>query len=129
NESFARRMHEFLKIQVPRERWVIVDRIGWHGNEFVLPNSPAETSDGTLLRVEPANPEHYTRYGCKGTLEDWKQGVASLAAYSSRLTLALSSAFAAPVLRFVDVEPGGFHLSGESSKGKTTCLLAATSVS
>jgi putative DNA primase/helicase len=129
DDSLARRMHEFLKQQEPFERWEIVDRIGWHGNEFVLPNSPANTTDGTLLRFEPANPEHYARYGCKGTLEGWNKGVASLAVYSSRLTLALCCAFAAPMLRFVEVEGGGFHLSGESSKGKTTCVLAATSVS
>src|SRR5205823_3367173 len=82
SESLARRMHEFLKMQGAWERWLIVDRIGWYGNEFVLPNSPAETSDGTVLRFEPANPEHYTRYRSKGTLEGWKKGVASLAAYS-----------------------------------------------
>jgi putative DNA primase/helicase len=31
-------------------------------------------------------------------------------------------------MRFATVEPGGFQLFGNSTKGKTTCLIAASSV-
>jgi putative DNA primase/helicase len=121
------RLHKFIATRRPDERWEIVDRVGWHGNEFVLPGLPADTGD-KFLRFEPANSEHYTRYDCEGTLDEWKQQVAALALCSSRLVFSISLALAAPLMRFSNVESGGFHLFGGSTGGKTTSLLAATSV-
>jgi uncharacterized protein (DUF927 family) len=42
--------------------------------------------------------------------------------------LALGTAFAAPLLKPLDAEPGGFHLRGASSLGKSTAMLVAASV-
>ena len=47
---------------------------------------------------------------------------------NSRLVLAVSAAFAAPLLPLVNAESGGLHLVGTSSIGKTTTLLVAASV-
>ena len=64
----------------------------------------------------------------QGTLAEWQQRVARFAAGNSRLVLAMSAAFAAPLLHIVGAESGGFHLRGPSSIGKTTALLVAGSV-
>lgn len=64
----------------------------------------------------------------RGSLEDWQKYVANLALYSSRLILALASAFAGPCIHFTDVESGGFHFYASSSKGKSTLMLMAASV-
>jgi len=64
----------------------------------------------------------------KGSLEDWQKEVASLGLYSSRLILALASAFSGPCIHFTDVESGGFHFYASSSKGKSTLMLLAASV-
>lgn len=45
-----------------------------------------------------------------------------------RVAFAVSLAFAAPLLRLVGMDGGGYHLKGESTDGKTTTMKAATSV-
>lgn len=47
---------------------------------------------------------------------------------NSRLVLAVSAAFAAPLLYWADEQGGGFHLRGASSSGKSTALTVAASV-
>jgi hypothetical protein len=51
--------------------------------------------------------------------------VASLATGNSRMVLAISAAFAGPLLYLVEMEGAGIHLRGPSSTGKTTLLRAA----
>ena len=66
--------------------------------------------------------------GSKSTLEDWQRNVSRLCAGSSRLMFSLSAALAAPLIKLVDAESGGFHFRGPSSIGKTTALITAGSV-
>lgn len=63
-----------------------------------------------------------------GSLDAWKDQVAALAVGNSRLVLAISTAFAAPLLYPTGAEGGGFHFRGDSSTGKSTALVAAGSV-
>ena len=64
----------------------------------------------------------------KGTQEEWRDSVGTLAQGNSRLMLALCAAFAPPLLHPCGLESGGFNFVGASSTGKTTALLAASSV-
>jgi putative DNA primase/helicase len=59
---------------------------------------------------------------------DWTHNVGKLCRGNSRLILAVSSAFAGPLLRLLGAESGGFHFVGTSSLGKTTALTVAGSV-
>ncbi|GAB4069570.1 DUF927 domain-containing protein [Ancylobacter sonchi] len=63
-----------------------------------------------------------------GTLEQWQEHVGRYAVGNSRLVLALSTAFAAPLLYPTSAESGGFHFRGASSTGKSTALVVAGSV-
>lgn len=63
-----------------------------------------------------------------GEVKDWQDNVARYAAGNSRLVLAISTAFAAPLLYPTDSESGGLHFRGGSSTGKTTALTVAGSV-
>ena len=67
-------------------------------------------------------------YDIAGTAEDWRKSVAAPAAGNTRLVLAISAAFAGPLLALAGEESGGLHLVGPSSCGKTTALRAAASV-
>lgn len=64
----------------------------------------------------------------KGKLKDWQIKVAPLALKSSRLMLALASAFSGPCIHFTNVESGGFHFYASSSKGKSTMMSITASV-
>jgi uncharacterized protein (DUF927 family) len=106
-----------------------VSKLGWHGDVFVLPDvaigGSAERED--YIYQSPFEAEHYFRVS--GSSEDWKREVGSLCAGNSRLTFAVSLAFAAPVLLLSETESGGFHFWGPSSLGKSTALIVAGSVS
>jgi len=92
---------------------------GWVKNSFVLPYA----SFGTDEVIYSGDPN--TAFGCRG---NWKRNVGKLCSGNSRLVFAASVAFAAPLMRLVGIEGGGFHFRGLSSRGKTTALQVAASV-
>ena len=103
-----------------------VERVGWHGPAFVLPDETFGEGAAGERAYLALDLEHAVRV--RGSLEDWQREVGVHAQGNSRLTFALSCAFAAPVLGRLAMESGGFHFFGQSSKGKTTCIEAAGSV-
>ena len=64
-----------------------------------------------------------------GTGDQWREHVGKLCLANSRLMLAASMSFAAPLLHLTGTEPGGVHLFGTSSCGKSTAQAVAASVS
>jgi putative DNA primase/helicase len=108
-----------------QKTYTVTDSSGWVGKSFVLPHKTYGDENLKFRDVDPS-PEAITE--TKGTLVDWMDNVASRCAGNSRLILGLGTSFAAPLLPIVDIESGGFHLVGETSKGKTTILSVAASV-
>jgi putative DNA primase/helicase len=110
-------------------RVTVVHRTGWHEiageNIFVLPgeNIGCKGVGRVLLDGAAHGP-----YETKGTLADWREGIAALASGHAIPMLAVSTAFAGPLLHLASLEGGGVNLFGQSSRGKTTCLQAAASV-
>jgi len=102
-----------------------VTKTGWHQGVFVLPDETlGENGERILLQSlhEPA------AMRTVGTLEQWRDSVARFCVGNSRLALAVSAAFAAPLLDITGDESGGLNFQGASSTGKTTALAAAVSV-
>ncbi len=95
---------------------------GWVADSFVLPNH----SFGPERVLLSSDGEYNFRQA--GTLKDWKKNVASLCPGNSRLLFGASVGFAAPLLRLVGLEGGGFHVCGSSSTGKSTTLQIASSI-
>ncbi len=121
-----RKLNAYLMSCQPDRRITCVERTGWHGRAYVLPQgSIGPDADGVILQTTGYAASDFTE---RGTLAEWQQGVAALAVGNSRLCFALSLAFAAPLLTLVGMEGGGFHLKGESTDGKTTIMKAAASV-
>lgn len=121
-----RKLNAYLMSCQPERRITCVERTGWHGNSYVLPQGAiGPDAEGVILQTTGYAPSDFTE---RGTLAEWQQGVAALAVGNSRLCFALSLAFAAPLLSLVGMEGGGFHLKGESTDGKTTIMKAAASV-
>lgn len=121
-----RKLNAYLMRCKPERRITCVERTGWHGRAYVLPQgSIGPDADGVILQTTGCTASDFTE---RGTLAEWQQRVAALAVGNSRLCFALSLAFAAPLLNLVGMEGGGFHLKGESTDGKTTIMKAAASV-
>lgn len=109
----------------------IVDRTGFHGKSYLLP-------DGTCigpqkehsLFLDPDHSIHLPQCGVNGSLEEWQKNVAPAALHSSRVMLAICGAFSGYLLsEGVITDSGGFHYFGTSSMGKTTTLRIAISIS
>ena len=119
----------YLQSQVPQRQMEAVMQTGWAGGQFKAYALPDTVIGPKAARVtfqsESKGKDEYTQ---RGTLESWQQGIAAPAVGNPLLVMALSAAFAGPVLALVGVESGGLHLIGDSSTGKTTALQAAASV-
>jgi putative DNA primase/helicase len=110
-------------------RVTTVQRTGWHEiegeNVFVLPGETiGRTVTGRVLLDGAAQGPYET----KGTLADWRDCVGELTTGHAIPVLAISTAFAGPLLHLSGLEGGGLNLFGQSSRGKTTCLQVAASV-
>lgn len=115
-----------LSDREPARRVRCALQVGWCGQCFVLPDTViGPGSDDVIFQSATRN---HGEHGCSGTLDGWRSEVASLAPGNPLLLLAISAAFAGPLLRRVGAEGGGVHFYGDSSTGKTTILQAACSV-
>ena len=117
---------QYIQTAQIEQRARCVERTGWHGNVFVMPDRTIGEDEERIL-YQSAMASHGT-FKQKGKLAAWQANVAALCIGNSRLVFAVSSAFAAPLLHITGMESGGVHLRGDSSTGKTTALRAAASV-
>lgn len=117
---------DYIQQSKPEARARCVERAGWHGRVFVMPERTiGEADEAVLFQSETAGGHVYRE---RGDLSDWRSDVADLCRGNSRLLFAVSAAFAGPLLHWAGEESGGFNLRGASSTGKTTALRVAASV-
>jgi uncharacterized protein (DUF927 family) len=96
---------------------------------YVLPGEIIGDVAGERLVYQPeGHLDTDTSRVTAGTLKAWQEAVAGPTTGNPVLLFGLSCAFAAPLLRFANLEGGGFQLHGQSSRGKTTALQVAASV-
>ena len=117
---------DYLSSWKPRTKVRCVDRVGWHGSAYVLPDGTFGDTYGErlILQLTGAPPDATLIGGAAG----WRQEIATPAVGNSRIVFAICTAFAGPLVYLAGEESGGFHAHGGSSVGKTTCLHAARSV-
>ena len=122
----------YLMRSKPAARVRIVSHLGWHetrnGRAFILPGEVIASQGDEVVRLQTERPEVLPPVKTRGTLAEWQNEVAAVAVGNSRIVLAISMAFAAPLLGLVNAEGGGVHLKGNSSLGKSTAAIAAGSV-
>lgn len=123
-------LNEYLALIATPQRARVVTRTGWHRIEgcrvFVLPGEVFGAAPIDVIYL-PGTSEA-SLYNVSGSLEDWQERVSRLCMGNSRLILAVSAAFAAPLLDLVGEEGGGLHFRGGSRIGKTTALRVGASV-
>lgn len=120
------KLPEYLQWKEPAKRIRCALQVGWCGDSFVLPDAViGPDADSTIFQSgERSHEEH----GQAGTLEGWQEQISCRAVNNPLFVLALSAAFAGPLLKRTNTEGGGLHFVGDSSTGKTTILEAACSV-
>ncbi|MGB8884881.1 MAG: DUF927 domain-containing protein [Azonexus sp.] len=116
----------YLQRNRPRREMRCALQVGWSGQSFVLPDVViGPEAAGVIFQSGERGHEEYTQ---AGTLEGWREGIASKARGNPLLLLALSAGFAGPMLARCNAEGGGVHIIGDSSTGKTTAIEAACSI-
>jgi len=116
---------QYISAQHPKETLEIATHTGWYKGAFILPER-CIGSDAYFFQSEHFNID--IPYRESGTLEDWQQNIARYCVGNPLLMLAVCSAFAGALLKPAHQQGGGFHVFGDSSKGKSTGLYAACSV-
>lgn len=102
-----------------------VNTVGWHSNQYVLPNRTFGSEQMIIYQNTVSN---ITHYGEKGELIDWRENISQKVEEQSRIVFAICVAFAGQLLPLVNENGGGFHFVGSSSKGKSLTAKIACSV-
>lgn len=119
------RLAQYLTISRPDKFARCVDRIGWHGRAFVLTDRTlGAAAEPVIFQSAGAVP---SAFRSQGTAADWRERVGRLCRGNSRLLLAVSAAFAAPLLHWARFDSFVIHARGPSSSGKTTAARVAAS--
>lgn len=121
------RLASYLQNYPITKRVRCVERIGWVKDCYVLHDKTFGRFENEEVIFQMPNRPIEKSIQCSGTLDEWKNNVASYCQNNTRLEFAVSLAFAGPLLIFRN-EEGGFHLRGGSSVGKTTALFVSGSV-
>jgi putative DNA primase/helicase len=127
--SYRAHLLDYLNRARVDRRITIVPRTGWHDvggtSVFILPGETIGTAgrETVVLDSNGASP-----YESRGTLQEWKNSVGALTRGQRLPILAISTAFAGPLLHIAGLDGGGINLFGSSSKGKTTCAECAASL-
>ncbi|WP_412508590.1 DUF927 domain-containing protein [Roseovarius sp. SYSU LYC5161] len=110
----------------PAARFTITHRRGWlAGTEaFVLPDGVTKGSENVIY----TGPDDFRAPPARGTLEGWSDEIAARARGNPLLMVAISTAFAGPLVELLGLENGMLHFRGGSSSGKSTLLAAAASI-
>ncbi len=116
----------YIQTEKPELRVRCTDRIGWHDDQYVLPDQTV--GNGSEAVMFQAAGGVVSQFKQRGSLEEWKAEVATLCSGNSRLLFCVSAAFAATLLHLARVPSGGFHIWGDSSSGKSTAFKVAGSV-
>lgn len=121
-------LQAYLSLADPVERVTVVEKTGWQGDAFVLPDRTVSRPGSHERIIIPRAAAEAHPYELAGSLRGWQASVAAIAIGNSRLVFAISAAFVGPLLEPTGSESGGFHFRGPSSIGKTTALFLASSV-
>lgn len=120
------RVVEYIAEQSPKRRVTAATATGWHDTGlFVTPLENIGEGDAIYQAEGAADGD----YGKAGTLEGWREGIATALPGNPLLQLGIGTALAGPLLAPLNIHAGGgFHLLWDSSNGKTTIVLCAASV-
>jgi putative DNA primase/helicase len=118
-----------LTLWTSKARVLTATRLGWVGDSFTsFLVGPHRCLGSEVAMPLPGIATAAEAMRERGTVAEWRNEVAQLCAGNTQLIAGISLAFAGPLLKPLQLDGGGLHLRGPSSRGKTTILRAAVSV-
>jgi putative DNA primase/helicase len=125
NPRVRSKLTEYLLESVPDKEVRLIRKIGFTDGAYMRPDKIIGKLSDEIMFDASAND---AAFSSGGTAESWIINVSMYCRNNSRLMFSVSAAFASMLLKACGISSGGFHLSGASSAGKTTCLRVAASV-
>ena len=121
------RFLDYLHWREPKKEIRCATAVGWCGRgAFVLTDEViGPGAAGVIFQSEA---REHDGHGQAGTLDAWREKVASRAVGNPMLMLDISAGFTGPMLWPTKQESGGLHKTGDSSTGKSTGLEGARSI-
>ena len=116
--------------QSTRQKFRFVNWPGWHGDGFVLPGKFfCSRPNATQVVIDPESVKHVGEFLIgEGGLREWQTSVAKRARKASPIYVAIAAAFAAPLLRKLNMDSFAINWFGATSEGKSLTLKVAASV-
>lgn len=111
---------DYVLTQKPEHKARCVDRIGWHGGRYVLPDLVIGEANNETVVYQGARLQDFAT---KGTISEWRGTVAAMASGNSRIIFSISCAFAGVLVDAAGESGGGFQFTGTTSGGKTSTLI------
>lgn len=114
----------------PTTRAITTDRLGWADDcctAFILGDGQVIGDDEVVFQQDQV-PAAVAEMKEAGTLVSWRAAIPKQCTGNCLMVMAVSLAFAGPLLEPLGMDGGGIHLRGESSRGKSTVLRVAVSV-
>ena len=115
----------YLQSQRPKKQLECALKVGWHRDVFVLPDRVIGNRDDIFFQTDHAVT---AEYGQRGTLEEWQQHLSQYCMNNPLLLFQTSIGFAGALLKKCHIDYAGFHIFGDSSKGKSTGHKIAASI-
>ncbi|MFC0160018.1 DUF927 domain-containing protein [Mameliella alba] len=122
----GKQVMEMLQEWTSDRRVTFFENHGWLGEDFTSYGLGNRMTLGAHLRRSTAAVDTSVRQ--TGCIEGWRANVARCCIGNPLAVLAVSQAFAGPLLRALGLGGGGIHFFGASSCGKSTLLQLAGSV-
>lgn len=115
---------DYLRLASTDKVFINVERLGWHGYRYVLPDAIFGEGGNEEINYTQEN----SLFRCSGELGQWQEHIGRYCRGNTLLMLVTAFALTGPLLHLCGVEGGGLHLFGPSSTGKTTLALLAGSL-
>lgn len=122
----ARFLLQYVATRSPDHRVLHVTQTGWLADRsaFVLPHCTVGRSD---IVFQCRSEHRATGPSMRGDFRRWRETVGAIAASNPRLAFSIAVALSAPLYGLLGIAPGGFHLWGTTTAGKSTIQNAAAS--
>lgn len=120
-------LSSYLGTARPSARALAVNRVGWHGNAYILSTVAIGQPAGERLILQSTNAPTLATARA-GSLDGWRASIGQYCVGNSRLAFGVSIAVCGPLLSLLRRDSILFHFRGPSSIGKTTVGIVAGSV-
>jgi uncharacterized protein (DUF927 family) len=137
NKKRNNAIYEYINNSEPKKYALGVEKIGWHGNTYIMPYADNKKNSYVINSGQQTNDEEFIlqcdisalrRQERKGNLQSWQEQIGKYCSGNSRLVIACCAALTSTILSKVGEEGFCLHLAGSSSKGKSTALYVAGSI-